>query len=344
MKALRAEVERLKEVKIDHVVGVLARHAVAVGAVGPMPVAKATDPWAGALERIEEAAAREPDDCQAGGRGMSIEEAIRRYVKPARPRVGGWVQSGPTWCAYDDRGVQVAYVWQVGDHYAWWAARPFLGNKDASEKTLTEAKAAAVAVLATWADVEGQAVTSEGDRRFARLFGDPPRTMADHGQPSERAPDDADDRPFDLPEPVKAPPQGATVPGLDLGTGIGGQPIRARYTKASGPPVSLADSPIRERHLGNPDAARLAAVHDWIASLPIDKRHEASRRASVSYSDEFTALHRGGRIEGADIVWPDGERYPRRTVDRCHECKMGNHDRCGPCPEACGCKHEAAKG
>lgn len=61
------------------------------------------------------------------------------------------------------------------------------------------------------------------------------------------------------------------------------------------------------------DADRLVRIHRWIASLPKEQQTEAYRRASCSYSGERSALAWGAHVEGDDMVWPDGERYPRRT-------------------------------
>jgi hypothetical protein len=41
--------------------------------------------------------------------------------------------------------------------------------------------------------------------------------------------------------------------------------------------------------------------------------HEDRRRRSVSFSDERTAIERGAVIDGDEMVWPDGARYPRGT-------------------------------
>jgi hypothetical protein len=61
------------------------------------------------------------------------------------------------------------------------------------------------------------------------------------------------------------------------------------------------------------DAERVQKVHEWIATLSPEKRQEASRRASRSYSVPETCIrHDGCRLDGDDIVWPDGERYPTR--------------------------------
>lgn len=52
------------------------------------------------------------------------------------------------------------------------------------------------------------------------------------------------------------------------------------------------------------------AVNERIASLSGAARNEALRRASRSYSAPRSAVRDGARIEGNEVVWPDGERYP----------------------------------
>lgn len=52
------------------------------------------------------------------------------------------------------------------------------------------------------------------------------------------------------------------------------------------------------------------AVNERIAKLPREQRHEAMRRASCSYSAPCSAVRDGACIEGNEVVWPDGERYP----------------------------------
>jgi hypothetical protein len=192
------EVDRLRAIeaiRVADVEAVLQRHAVAAGAVGPMPVEKAAepvtlcegceqpapdghrcasepvqaaDPWPKVLERIE-AVHDLLTDLAKPDPWLPVKVTTPEPVKPARPRVGGWVETGRMACAYDDRGVQVAYVWKVVSEWHWWAARPFLGNIYGTG-TEEAAKGAAVAVLATWADVEGAEVKSEADR-YARKHG-----------------------------------------------------------------------------------------------------------------------------------------------------------------------------
>lgn len=58
------------------------------------------------------------------------------------------------------------------------------------------------------------------------------------------------------------------------------------------------------------DDERLRAVHERISVLPPEKKHEAARCASCSYSAPQTAVFRGAKIDGNEAVWPDGERYP----------------------------------
>lgn len=48
-----------------------------------------------------------------------------------------------------------------------------------------------------------------------------------------------------------------------------------------------------------------------IAKLTGEAKHEAMRRASRSYSAPGGAIrHEGCRVDGAEPVWPDGERWP----------------------------------
>lgn len=54
----------------------------------------------------------------------------------------------------------------------------------------------------------------------------------------------------------------------------------------------------------------LSAIHAHIATLSGPEKAEAAARASCSYSSPQMAVKRGARIEGAHVVWPDGERYP----------------------------------
>ncbi len=62
------------------------------------------------------------------------------------------------------------------------------------------------------------------------------------------------------------------------------------------------------------DDERLRVVHERIASLKGEARHEAARRASRSYSAPGMCVRYDGcHIEGDEMVWPDGERYPTRS-------------------------------
>jgi hypothetical protein len=46
-----------------------------------------------------------------------------------------------------------------------------------------------------------------------------------------------------------------------------------------------------------------------------EERHEARRRMSRSYSVPETCVrHDGCRIDGGDVVWPDGERWPTKPA------------------------------
>lgn len=88
---------------------------------------------------------------------------------------------------------------------------------------------------------------------------------------------------------------------------------QAAWARARAPePGRGTESPAAAR---DPDAARLATVHERIATLSGEQRREAMRRLSVSYSAEWSATERGAHIDGDEMVWPDGERYPRRTTE-----------------------------
>ncbi len=64
----------------------------------------------------------------------------------------------------------------------------------------------------------------------------------------------------------------------------------------------------------HPDDDRLREAYARIAALPREKRGEAMRRASRSYSSPHTCVRFDGcRLEGQDVVWPDGERWPARS-------------------------------
>jgi len=64
----------------------------------------------------------------------------------------------------------------------------------------------------------------------------------------------------------------------------------------------------------HPDDDRLAEAHARINALPRDKRGEAMRRASRSYSVPDTCVRFDGCwLDGDFVVWPDGERWPARS-------------------------------
>ena len=64
----------------------------------------------------------------------------------------------------------------------------------------------------------------------------------------------------------------------------------------------------------HPDDDRLREAHARINALPKDRQGEAMRRASRSYSaPEFCVRFDGYTLEGQDVVWPDGERWPARS-------------------------------
>ncbi len=68
----------------------------------------------------------------------------------------------------------------------------------------------------------------------------------------------------------------------------------------------LTDGTWRTRQ---PFKVRHEAQMKRIATLPNKLKAEAASRASCSFSSPLMAVQRGGRIEGEEVVWPDGERY-----------------------------------
>lgn len=55
----------------------------------------------------------------------------------------------------------------------------------------------------------------------------------------------------------------------------------------------------------------LERAHDRIAALPLGMQHVAAQRLSRSYSTPaWCVAEKGCRIEGAEVVWPDDERWP----------------------------------
>lgn len=70
----------------------------------------------------------------------------------------------------------------------------------------------------------------------------------------------------------------------------------------------------RDVEAGDRERDALRDAHARIAALPEEKRHEAARRLSRSYSAPRTCVeHDGCQREGDEIVWPDGERWPTRS-------------------------------
>lgn len=58
-----------------------------------------------------------------------------------------------------------------------------------------------------------------------------------------------------------------------------------------------------------PFKVRYDAQNARLNALSDKQRAKAIPRASCSFSTPQTAVQRGGRIEGDEVVWPDGERY-----------------------------------
>ena len=119
-----------------------------------------------AFQRIGERAANDAivnerlNDLEDAAREALNRVSVLEAAKPARPKVGPWVPyfagSKPTgWQRFDDRGFQVAWVGS-GEPCPWNASRSFAPPENGQAPTLEAAKAAALAVLRTWADVEGE--------------------------------------------------------------------------------------------------------------------------------------------------------------------------------------------
>ena len=83
--------------------------------------------------------------------------SVLEAAKPARPKVGPWVNDGTGSDLFDHLGQQAARVYPHRSGWGWWARKPLQkpAGKD-REATREAAKAAALAVLRTWADVEGE--------------------------------------------------------------------------------------------------------------------------------------------------------------------------------------------
>lgn len=57
-------------------------------------------------------------------------------------------------------------------------------------------------------------------------------------------------------------------------------------------------------------AMKREAVLARISELTGEAKAKAASRASCSWSAPRFAVLQGGRIDGNEVVWPDGERYP----------------------------------
>ena len=91
------------------------------------------------------------------------------------------------------------------------------------------------------------------------------------------------------------------------------QPLQRKDNPAT-PATDDDDLNLGDVEAGDRDRDALAKAHRRIAALPEEKRHEAARRLSRSYSAPRTCVeHDGCQREGDEIVWPDGERWPTRT-------------------------------
>ena len=91
----------------------------------------------------------------------------------------------------------------------------------------------------------------------------------------------------------------------------------AHGTATPKPPATVDDGndlDLGDVEAGDRDRDALSAAHRRIAALPTEKRHEAMRRLSRSYSAPVACIGREScRRDGDEIVWPDGERWPTRT-------------------------------
>lgn len=69
-----------------------------------------------------------------------------------------------------------------------------------------------------------------------------------------------------------------------------------------------APDPDRDDHINE---CRLFVVRERIAALPEELRHEAWSRIGVSYdSPEYAVKHYECKIDGNEVLWPDGQRFP----------------------------------
>ena len=123
------------------------------------------------LTEVIEGARQALDECGApthtphgrllglGGRVFAMfEQSLVEPVKPVtRPKVSGFHQRGAGGYVVDDHGQEAGAVWQCGDGWGWQARRALLPSLSAHDAaTKDEAQAACLAVLRTWADVEGE--------------------------------------------------------------------------------------------------------------------------------------------------------------------------------------------
>lgn len=110
---------------------------------------------ANTAERLEALEGDVQDLCV---RAIETNERLARLeaAKPARPWVGRWVKHDGGLSVYDEHGQEVAQVYGHGDRHGWYARVAFGKPKSGDGlPTLEAAQAAALAVIRTWADVEG---------------------------------------------------------------------------------------------------------------------------------------------------------------------------------------------
>ncbi len=91
--------------------------------------------------------------------------------------------------------------------------------------------------------------------------------------------------------------------------------MTADYTHETASEACTEMSKQHDAHVRAWDEVRCAESHRRIAAMPKHLHHEAMRRLSRSFSaPDFAVTYDGCRIEGHQVVWRDGERWPRRAA------------------------------
>jgi hypothetical protein len=84
------------------------------------------------------------------------------------------------------------------------------------------------------------------------------------------------------------------------------------YIERDGFLAGIGTSPTCAAHGRGSAGDPRSEAHARIAALPRGKQREAMVRASRSYSEPIICVdHDDCKIDGADVVWPDGERWPK---------------------------------